>query len=110
MTQHIPTFLQDCTAVTADGSLVSADELEGLYLYWCSTRTDTPLTTEDLITALVAQEGVERLRHNGVDCLEGLVLTGAVMAEFILTCDFTGAWGQPDLWDLAAARDVATVS
>lgn len=110
MTQHIAPFLQDCITVTADGSLVSLDELEGLYLYWCSTRADAPLETEDLVTVLLTQQGVERTQRDGVDCVEGLVLTGGVMAEFILTGDFTGAWGRPDLWDLATARQVATAS
>lgn len=109
MTQHIATFLQDCTTVTADGSLVSVDELEGLYLYWCSTRAHTPLETGDLVAAL-AEQGVEAAQRHGVDCVEGLVLTGGVMTEFILACDFTGAWGRPDLWELAPAQVAATAS
>ncbi|MFC3299995.1 hypothetical protein FJV46_03805 [Arthrobacter agilis] len=109
MTQHIPTFLQDCTTVTADGSLVSFDELEGLYLYWCSTRSEAPLDVEVLAEAL-ASRGVDRTLRHGVEYAEGLVLTGSVMAEFILTCDFSGVWGQPDPWDLAPAQDVATAS
>ncbi|MHA7279091.1 hypothetical protein ACX80H_04985 [Arthrobacter sp. MDT2-2] len=129
MTQHIDDFLHDCTTVTADGSLVSVDEVEGLYLYWRSLRAadSTPDRVEDstddsaddsaedstetaaVLDALYAR-GVEPIQRNGVDYVEGLVLTGPVMAEFIVACDFVGAWGQPELWDLAAVREVVTAS
>jgi hypothetical protein len=129
MTQHIDDFLHDCTTVTADGSLVSVDEVEGLYLYWRSLRAagSTPDRVENsaddstddsaedstetaaVLDALYAR-GVEPIQRNGVDYVEGLVLTGPVMAEFIVACDFAGVWGQPELWDLAAVREVVTAS
>ncbi|OUM39974.1 hypothetical protein [Arthrobacter sedimenti] len=137
MTQHIDDFLHDCTTVTADGSLVSVDEVEGLYLYWCSLRAadstgnrgedSTEESTEDLVedsledfteesaeTAAVLDavyaRGVEPIQRDGVDYVEGLVLTGPVMADFIVACDFAGVWGHPELCDLAAVREVVTAS
>jgi hypothetical protein len=109
MTQHVDTFLQDCTTVTMDGSLASLAELEGLYLYWCSLRSEAPLDTAELVDALVSA-GMEQTRRDGVDYVEGVVLTGELMAGFILTCDFAGAWGQPDIWEFAPVRHVATAS
>lgn len=118
MTQHIEEFLQECTTVTADGTLASLDEVEGLYLYWSSLRavaasdgTDgaDPTDTSAVLDALRSR-GVEPARRDGVDYLEGLVLTGPVMTDFILSCDFTGAWGHPDVRELAPAGDVAAAS
>ncbi|MHA7285313.1 hypothetical protein ACX80I_03470 [Arthrobacter sp. MDT3-44] len=121
MTQHIDDFLHDCITVTADGSLVSIDEVEGLYLYWSSLRaadstegssgvsTDDSPDTAAVLEALYAR-GVEPIQRDGVDYVEGLILTGPVMADFIVACDFSGVWGQPELWDLAAVREVVTAS
>jgi hypothetical protein len=121
MTQHTDDFLHDCTTVTADGSLVSVDEVEGLYLYWRSLRaadssgdrvddsTDDSVETAAVLDALYAR-GVEPIQRNGVDYVEGLVLTGPVVADFIVACDFPGVWGQPELWDLAAVQEVVTAS
>ncbi|MDN4610856.1 hypothetical protein [Arthrobacter burdickii] len=125
MTQHTDDFLHDCTTVTADGSLVSVDEVEGLYLYWRSLRaadssgdrvddstrdsTDDSVETAAVLDALYAR-GVEPIQRNGVDYVEGLVLTGPVVADFIVVCDFAGVWGQPELWELAAVQEVVTAS
>ncbi|AUZ87664.1 hypothetical protein CVO76_08505 [Arthrobacter agilis] len=118
MTQHIEEFLQECTTVTADGTLASLDEVEGLYLYWSSLRavatsdgTDEadPTDTSAVLDALRSR-GVEPAQRDGVDYLEGLVLTGPVMTDFILSCDFTGAWGHPDVRELEPAGDVAAAS
>ncbi|MFJ6001337.1 hypothetical protein [Arthrobacter sp. NPDC092385] len=108
MTQHIENFLQDCTTVTGDGSHATLDEVEGLYVYWCSLRADDALDTDVLLEALQSR-GVEPVQRDGVDYVEGLVLTGPIMAGFILSCDFAGAWGRPEL-DSVAVRDVASVS
>ncbi|MUK01706.1 hypothetical protein GM708_07025 [Vibrio cholerae] len=107
MTQHIDAFLNTCLTVTADGSLVSLDEFEGLYVYWCSTHDEDALETSEVL-GLLASEGVESTQRNGVDYVEGLLLTGPVAVEFILSCDFSGAWGQPDSMELADLREVAT--
>lgn len=109
MIQHIQEFLQHCTTVTADGSLASLDELEGLYVYWCSLTGTEALETDAVLDGLRLL-GLEGTQRNGVDYVEGLLLTGPVMADFILACEFTGVWGQPDLVDLAAVREVATAS
>ena len=107
MTQHISTFLLECITVTADGSLSTLDELEGLYVYWCSLRGTEPLDTEIVLEALVPH-GVSQVTDDGVECLEGLVLTGPVMAEFILGCEFTGAWGHTDPVELEALQQVVS--
>jgi hypothetical protein len=126
MTQHTEEFIQECITVTADGSLVSVDEAEGLYLHWRSLRTASADTTDitdsadgldgaasdddgPLLRALRGH-GVERVDHDGVEYLEGLVLTGPVVADFFLSCDFAGAWGRPDAWELALIRDLASAS
>lgn len=109
MMQHIQDFLQQCTTVTADGSLVSLDELEGLYVYWCSLGGKDVRETEAVLDEL-RLHGLETAQRHGVDYVEGLVLAGPVMADFILACHFTGAWGQPDLMDLAPVREVVTAS
>lgn len=108
MTQHIEDFLQDCTTITGDGSQATLDEVEGLYVYWCSRRAEEALDTDVLLGSLQSR-GVEPVQRDGVDHVEGLVLTGPVMAEFILSCDFAGAWGRLEL-DPVAVRDVASVS
>ncbi len=107
MTQHIDAFLNTCLTVTADGSLVSLDEFEGLYVYWCSHQDDDVLETAEVLD-LLTPAGVELTQRNGVDYVEGLLLTGPVAAEFILSCEFSGAWGQPDSLELAELREVAT--
>lgn len=99
MTQHITDFSRICLTVTDDGSLVSIDELEGLYLHWCSVTDRTPLDTATVLDALRGQ-GVERLSQDGVDYLVGLVLTGSTVADFILLQDFAGVWGVPTRWDV----------
>ncbi len=134
MTQHPEEFIQDCITVTADGSLVSADEIEGLYLHWCSLRA-TPTSTashddsdgsdgfDDLdasgdsaaedgspLLDVLRTHGVVTVLNDGVEYLEGLVLTGPVVADFILSCDFAGAWGRPESQDLALLQDVASAS
>ncbi len=127
MPQHIEEFIRQCITVTADGSLVSADEVEGLYLHWLSLHaapstltsitSGDPEATEDpraddgspLLDAL-RSGGVGTVQNDGVEYLEGLVLTGPVVADFILSCDFAGVWGQPDPRELALIRDVASVS
>lgn len=108
MTQNIDQFLQDCSTFTADGSLTSFDELEGLYLYWCSLRDEEARPTE-VVLDILRTRGVETATYDDVDYVEGLLLTGPVMAGFILSCDFAGAWGQPDLLNLPV-RAVATAS
>lgn len=126
MPQHIEEFIRQCITVTADGSLVSADEVEGLYQHWLSLRTaPAPLTSpsedlEDLedpeaddgspLLEALRSGGVGTVQNDGVEYLEGLVLTGPVVADFILSCDFAGVWGQPDPLELALIRDVASVS
>ncbi|MHA7241223.1 hypothetical protein [Arthrobacter sp. TMS1-12-1] len=109
MTQHITGFLQTTTTVTADGALVSLDELESLYVYWCCLRGEDPSATEDVLAAL-GQQGVEPVTRDGVEYVEGLVLTGSLVTDFILSCDFTGTWGVPSAQELAAAREAVTVS
>jgi hypothetical protein len=109
MTQHIDDFLLACTTVTADGSLASVDEVEGLYGYWCSLTSSDALETGVVLEALHAR-GVEPAQRDGVDYVEGLVLTGPVMTDFILAVDFAGAWGHPDTRDSAVLREVATAS
>ncbi len=108
MTQNIDQFLQDCSTFPADGSLTSLDELEGLYVYWCSLRDEEARTTEAVLDVL-GTRGVEAATYDGVDYVEGLILTGPVKADFILSCDFAGFWGQPNLLNLAV-RSVATAS
>lgn len=124
MPHHIEEFIRQCITVTADGSLVSADEVEGLYQHWLSLRTaPAPLTSitstdlEDLeadddspLLDALRSGGVGTVQNDGVEYLEGLVLTGPVVADFILSCDFAGVWGQPDPRELALIRDVASVS
>ncbi|MEG9248974.1 hypothetical protein V6S67_12870 [Arthrobacter sp. Soc17.1.1.1] len=124
MPHHIEEFIRQCITVTADGSLVSADEVEGLYQHWLSLRTaPTPLTSitttdlEDLeadddspLLDALRSGGAGTVQNDGVEYLEGLVLTGPVVADFILSCDFAGVWGQPDPRELALIRDVASVS
>ncbi len=124
MPQHIEEFIRQCITVTADGSLVSADEVEGLYQHWLSLRTApaplTSITTTDLedleadddspLLDALRSGGVGTVQNDGVEYLEGLVLTGPVVADFILSCDFAGVWGQPDPRELALIRDVASVS
>lgn len=106
MTQHIPAFLLECTTVTADGSLSTLDELEGLYVYWCSLRGHEPLDT-GLVLEVLAPHAVTPTTHDGVKCLEGLVLTGPVMADFIMNCEFAGAWGFNDAMELGTVQQVA---
>ncbi|BBE23522.1 hypothetical protein MN0502_24050 [Arthrobacter sp. MN05-02] len=68
-----------------------------------------PTDTSAVLDALRSR-GVEPAQRDGVDYLEGLVLTGPVMTDFILCCDFAGAWGHPDVRDLTTAGDVAAAS
>lgn len=107
MPQHIHDFLHACTTVTADGSLASLDEFEGLYVYWCSLREEEAVETAAVVDML-RPDGVETTQRDGVEYLEGLLLTGPVMAEFIVSCEFSGAWGRPDLVDRAVVREVVT--
>jgi hypothetical protein len=107
MTQHIPTFFLECTTITADGSLSTLDELEGLYVYWCSLRGEEPLDTGYVLEAL-ARHDVAPVTHDGVEYLEGLILTGPVMAEFIMSCEFTGAWGHTGPMELGAFQQVVS--
>jgi hypothetical protein len=107
MTQHLPAFFLECTTITADGSLSTLDELEGLYVYWCSLRGHEPVDTELVLEALAPHE-VTPATHDGVEYLEGLVLTGPVMADFIMNCEFTGAWGHTDPMELGAFQQVAS--
>ena len=102
---HLDRFLRATTTVTTDGALVSLDELEGLYVYWCSLRGFEPVDTELVLEAL-APHDVAPVVHDGVECLEGLVLTGPVMAGFIMSCEFTGAWGHTDPLELGALEQV----
>lgn len=95
MTQHLQDFLQDCTTATADGSLTSLDEIEGLYVYWCSLRKEDALPTEAVLDELRLR-GLETVQRSGAEYVEGLLLTGPVMTGFILSCDFSGTWGRPD--------------
>ncbi|MHA7209017.1 hypothetical protein [Arthrobacter sp. MDT1-65] len=118
MTQHVRTFIQECITVTADGSLASIDEVEGLYLHWSSRRTadtsdaaadgyEAEVSGESPVLAALRGYGLETVRRDGVEYLEGLVLTGPVMADFILSCDFAGAWGRPDPLEPDLIEDVA---
>ncbi|WP_434993206.1 hypothetical protein [Arthrobacter sp. Ld5] len=107
--QHIDRFLQATTTVTLDAALVSLDELEGLYVYWCSLNDQEPSATQDVLTAL-EQQGVEPLTRDGVEYVEGLVLTGGVVTEFIVSCEFAGTWGAPSVEELVTARDAAAAS
>lgn len=109
MTQHIEHFLRTTTTVTTDGSLVSIDELEGLYVYWCSLNDQEPSATSYVVAVLQSQ-GVYPTSHEGTDYLEGLVLTGSLVADFIVSCEFSGAWGLPFAHELAPEREVATAS
>jgi len=109
MTQHIAHFSQDCLTITDDGSLVSVEELESLYLYWCEHTDQAPLDTSSVLEALAAL-GLVEAQQDGVDYVEGLVLTGSIVADFILSDDFAGVWGVPTRWDVAALPDVATAS
>ncbi len=109
MTQHIEHFLRATTTVTVDGSLVSIDELEGLYVYWCSLNDQEAAETSDVVAVLRSQ-GVETTSHEGMDYVEGLVLTGSLVTDFILSCEFSGAWGIPFVHELASAPEVATAS
>lgn len=109
MTQHIQNFLRECTAITADGSLTTLDELEGVYIHWCSLRGEDVSETP-LVDLLVLADGVESVTHDGADHIEGLVLTGPVVADFILTCDFIGAWGHAEQLDPGALAQVASAS
>ncbi len=109
MTQHTEDFLRECITVTDDGSLATVDEVEGLYLYWCSLRTGAGTDTGSLLETLVAH-GVEPVQQDGVDYLEGVILAGPVVADFISSCDFAGAWGHPDPRISELLRDVATAS
>jgi hypothetical protein len=109
MTQHIDNFLQDCITVTDDGSLVSLDELEGLYVYWCSLRGQDALATDALLEILSAAR-MEPSHQDGVDYVEGLVLTGHVVADFILAHDFSGNWGTPAAWEFVEAPVAVGVS
>ncbi|WP_146065602.1 hypothetical protein [Arthrobacter pityocampae] len=108
VTQHIDEFLGATTTVTLDGALVSVDELESLYVYWCSRNHHDPSATEDVLAAL-GQQGVEPLARDGVDYVEGLVLTGGLVRDFILACEFSGVWGVPSTLEPATARE-ATAS
>ncbi|WP_052273806.1 hypothetical protein [Arthrobacter sp. L77] len=107
LTQHLEHFLRATTTVTTDGALVSLDELEGLYVYWCSLNGQDPAATEDVVSAL-EQQGVEPVTRDGVDYVEGLVLTGGLVIDFILACEFTGAWGDPSAYGPATALDTGT--
>ncbi|MHA7281512.1 hypothetical protein [Arthrobacter sp. TMS2-4] len=107
--QHIDHFLQATSTVTLDGALVSLDELEGLYVYWCSLNHQDPSATLDVLAALERQ-GVERVTRDGVDYVEGLVLTGGLVTDFILSCDFAGTWGVPSAHELATAYEAAAAS
>ncbi len=106
---HLDRFLRATTTVTTDGALVSLDELEGLYMYWCSRTGQDPSATEDLVDAL-EQQGVEPVTHDGVDYVEGLVLTGVLVTGFIVECKFTGSWGVPSAHEPATALDAGTAS
>ncbi|WP_104179219.1 hypothetical protein [Arthrobacter sp. B0490] len=124
MTQHLRNFIQECITVTADGSLAATDEVEGLYQHWSSLRaadtSDTSDTSDDAaeyeaegsagspVLAALRGYGVETVRRDGVEYLEGLVLTGPVVADFILSCDFAGAWGRPDPLEPDLLEDVAS--
>ncbi|KNC13476.1 hypothetical protein AC792_15830 [Arthrobacter sp. RIT-PI-e] len=107
--QHLDSFSSTCLTLTDDGSLVPVDELEGLYLYWCSGTGETPVGTPALLESL-AGLGAEPVQQDGVDYVEGLVLTGDVVADFILEHDFVGAWGVPTRWDVDALPAIATAS
>ncbi|MBG6223874.1 hypothetical protein IWX63_000422 [Arthrobacter sp. CAN_A2] len=109
MTQHIEHFLQATTTITTDGALVSVDELESLYVYWCSRNSEDPSATEQVVAAL-ERHGVEPATRDGVDYVEGLVLTGSLVTDFILSCEFTGIWGVPAAYEPATALDAATAS
>lgn len=112
MTQHLQGFLQDCTIITADASLAPLDEIEGLYVYWCSLRTEDALPTGAVLDGLRLR-GLETTRRSGAEYVEGLLLTGPVMKDFIVSCDFAGTWGRPEhaySTDLDSVRDVAPVS
>ena len=99
MTQHLSTFLLDCTTATSDGSLTTLDEFEGLYVYWCSLHDEEPLETQ-LVLAALEQDDIASVTRDGIDYVEGLLLTGPVLREFIVSCEFTGAWGSADLLEL----------
>lgn len=107
--QHLDSFSSTCLTITDDGSLVSVDELEGVYLHWCAETGETALDTPTLLGSL-AGLGAEPVRQDGVDYLEGLVLSGDVVADFILSQDFSGVWGVPTRWDAGALAEIATAS
>lgn len=109
VTQHIDEFLEATTTVTLDGALVSVDELESLYVYWCSRNHHDPSATEDVLAAL-GQQGVEPVTRDSVDYVEGLVLTGGLVRDFILACEFSGAWGVPSMHEPATAREATAAS
>jgi hypothetical protein len=109
MTQHTADFLQECITVTADGSLATLDEVEGLYQYWCSLHTGAGTDTGPLLETLAAH-GVGPVHQDGVDYLEGVILAGPVVADFIMSCDFAGAWGRPDPRVSELLREVVTAS
>lgn len=109
MTQHIEHFLNTTTIITADGSLVPVEELESLYIYWCSQTGSASTETSDIL-AVLAEHGVDPVTQDGVPYVEGLVLSGSVVADFILSCDFAGAWGAPFAPEFASVREVATAS
>lgn len=123
MTQHIRNFIQDCITVTADGSLASTDEIEGLYLHWSARGAAGTSAAEDEagheadeaeesdeshVLAALRGYGMQTVRRDGVEYLEGLVLTGPIVADFILSCDFAGAWGRPDPLEPELIEDVAS--
>lgn len=109
VTQHIDGFLDATTTVTLDGALVSVEELESLYVYWCSRNHHDPSATEDVLAAL-GQQGVEPVTRDGVDYVEGLVLIGGLVRDFILACEFSGTWGVPSAHEPATAREAAAAS
>lgn len=106
MTQHLSTFLLDCTTATSDGSLTTLDEFEGLYVYWCSLHDEEPLETQ-LVLAALEQDDVASVTCDGIDYVEGLLLTGPVLREFIVSCEFAGAWGTADVLQLAVTTQAS---
>lgn len=104
---HLDRFLRATATVTTDGALVSLDELEGVYVYWCSRTGQDPSATEDLVDAL-EQQGVGPVTRDGVEYVEGIVLTGVLVTDFILACEFTGTWGVPSPHGPAAALAAGT--